>query len=395
MQYEDLNLNDIDGSNNVRRASPLLSNKGINILELCKAQGLGISKRWWVPFLETVCEDTKLLGLARSLAITGQIHPITVVRKGSSFCCISGQRRYIGMVMLECLRNIMRFGNETDINRCKELFNMPEMVELDFDKIQAMENEYNIRAEVKDSLEPEEADRLAFTANEEAEAMTDIDWAMWIANALQRNNPKRGSNYILEDLCSISGKSLWWLKQRQNLLALPKEWQEKLDSKEVTILKAAAYALELVSEESADEKPVATTAQPKTVPVVDVNEFAAVYDEPPQVTKPVPKTAVRPAEVAADDDGEDEDIMAIDADDIMEPELPEDGVLEPKKVKDWTEGTRKKRTAKPKMMKHGDIVNLLRSLDKEDTRAIEILAQVLMLEVEEAEELAGSSAEKI
>jgi len=113
--FKDLSLTAIDAANNIRRASPILSNKGVDVLKIAKDKGLGISMKGWVEFLKVVGNDPKLISLARSLAITGQIHPITVIKNGDRFNVVSGQRRYIGMVIVDCLRNLLRYGDTDEI----------------------------------------------------------------------------------------------------------------------------------------------------------------------------------------------------------------------------------------------------------------------------------------
>ncbi len=397
--YQKVSLHDIDGNNNIRRASPLLQNKGIDLLNICQTQGLGMSQRWWVPFLETVSQDSKILSLARSLAITGQIHPITLLKskEGRGYKCISGQRRYIAMVVLECLRNVVRFGKNEEVQRAREIFNkdFPEMLQIDFSAIEAKEDELTINAEIKEGVIPEEAERIAFSANEEAEVMTDIDWSTWINNFLGRDNPKTGTKYTLEDASKICGKSVWWLKQRQNLLHLPKEWQEKLDYNEITIGKAAAYAADIVkgstTAEIAISVPMAVQVEPEEeVEVVAPSPLGFAGFNPMAAPVASQEKKEAPEAISSTEDSE-----LVDSIDFSEDEETSDSDAPAPVVRDWTEGKRKTRTAKPKMMKHEEVIELLRSLEPHDEHGIELLAQVLKMPVEEATSIAGTTAEKI
>jgi hypothetical protein len=393
--YEKVSLHDIDGNNNIRRASPLLQNKGIDLLNICQTQGLGMSQRWWVPFLETVSQDSRLLSLSRSLAITGQIHPITLLKENKRYRCISGQRRYIAMVILECLRNVIRFGKNEEVQRAREIFNkdFPEMLQVDFVAFEKNENELTINAEIKEGVIPEEAERIAFSANEEAETMNDIDWSNWINKFLGRDNPKTGTKYTLEDSSKICGKSVWWLKQRQNLLHLPKEWQEKLDYNEITIGKAAAYAADIVKgtipTETVISVPAAVqveseeeVAAPIPMKIVGFNPMAAPVASKEQKDIPQNTSSTEESDLLDSIDfSEDEEVSESDAPAPV--------------VRDWTEGKRKTRTAKPKMMKYEEVIELLQSLEPHDEHGIDLLAQILKMPIEEATSMAGTTAGKI
>jgi hypothetical protein len=397
-KFIEIPLTQIDASNNIRRASPILSNMGVDVLELCKTKALGISMSAWSHFMKAVGKDAKLIGIARSLGITGQIHPITVVAQDDgTYKCISGQRRYIGMVILDCLRNLLRYGETEEIKAAKALFE-PEGLDLpkiNYAKLEKIKDDLTITAEIKKSLSEEEAQAIAFAANEETEPLTDIDWANWITASREKTNPVTSAKYTWEELAKIAGKSVGWLRQRQNLLVLPKEWKEKLDTREITITAASTYASEIIERKASKDKPVpeptaaAKLADEKTPPVepITLEDLEQAYDFPESIASDDDGTVVTGLEDAPKRAGESisaEDAELTTADPEAEP------------AKDWTEGTRKKRSAKkPKMMKYDEVFELLRSLEKTDEHGIKILAAVLKMEISAAEDVAGTALDAV
>ena len=397
-KFVELELLQIDASNNIRRPSPLLSNKGIDLIALCKSEGLGISMQGWLKFLRTVANDPKLVSIARSLAITGQLHPITVTKVGKDkYNCISGQRRYVGMVMVECLRNLLHYGDTEEVAAAKAIFEVGgiEVPNIDYAKYLKIKKELTISAEIKEEISAEEAERIAFTANEEAEPLTDIDWASWISKSKEKDNPATGSKYTWEELAKIAGKSVGWLRQRQLLLELPKEWKEKLDSREITISAASTYASEIVEHKAARNKPT-PVAEPSakladTIPTVEPLSLESLQDAYEITDMPsagdsddTPLSIAEPVRVREGD--------SVEAESDEEP-ISSSGEEPP--AKDWTEGTRKKRTKKPKMMKYEEIIELLRSMDKSDSHGIQLIATILKMEVSAAEEIAGSALDPV
>lgn len=362
-----ISLASIQCESNIRRASPILASEGIDALNICRTLGLSYSESMWLPFIRMICKDHKLVSLARSLYVTGQIHPIIVTKStdvtDKSFICLSGQRRYIAMVLLECIRKVLRFDTPDKIMEVKSLFNSGEvdLPTMDFDKLSELEDELQLNAELKEMVTEEQAERLAFSANEEAEPLTDIDWALWLAKATERTNPATSSLYSLSDLSKICGKSEWWLKQRKPLLALPKEWQNAVDRREVTISKATAYALEIL--ESAAE-----TDEPKVV----VSKVLPALDKVEEIYEIGDKT---PAEAEFDSDNE---VESVDFGGESTSGIP---------IKDVSEGKRKRRNSSPKIMKYSEVVELLTSLPKSDEHGIELLAKVLKIDFDEALEL--------
>lgn len=394
--FKDLSLNAIDAGNNIRRASPVLSNKGVDVLKLAKDKGLGISMKGWVEFLKIVGNDPKLVSLARSLAITGQIHPITVIKNGERFNVVSGQRRYIGMMIVDCLRNLLRYGDADEIKEGKSIFE-PAGIDLpiiDYAKLEKIKDDLTIMAEVKIEISDEEAEKIAFAANEEAEPLTDIDWAEWIKRTKEKTNSVTGAKYTWEELAKITGKSVGWLRQRQNLLVLPKEWKDKLDTREITISAASTYASEIVEKKVTKIRPA---PEPTEAPAAKIAEAPVV--------EPISLEALADAYDFADVDGATIDIAEpivvseTPAGDSISAETGDEIIVDipdSEPAKEWTEGKRKKRgTKSPKMMKYKEVVELLRSLEKTDEHGIKLLAAVIKMELSEAEELAGSSLDTV
>jgi hypothetical protein len=398
--FKALNLTAIDAANNIRRASPILSNKGVDVLKIAKDKGLGISMKGWVEFLKVVGNDPKLISLARSLAITGQIHPITVIKNGDRFNVVSGQRRYIGMVIVDCLRNLLRYGDTDEIKEGRSIFEPAglDLPLINYAKLEKIKDDLTILAEVKTDVSEEDAEKIAFAANEEAEPLTDIDWAEWIKRSKEKNNATTGAKYTWEELAKIAGKSVGWLRQRQNLLALPKEWKDKLDSREITISAASTYAAEIVEKKATKSRPVPEATETPAAPpaakladapavepisletLADAYDFADVDATIVDIAEPAVRVETPAGESISAESGED-----------ISAEIPDS---EP--AKDWTEGKRKKRgTKSPKMMKYKEVVELLRSLEKTDEHGIKLLAAVLKMEPSEAEELAGSSLDTV
>jgi len=363
-----INLAAIQCESNIRRASPILASEGIDVLNICRTLGLSYSENMWMPFIRMVCKDHKLVSLARSLSLTGQIHPIIVTKSkdatDKSYQCLSGQRRYIAMVLLECVRKVLRFDTADKIMEVKSLINGGEidLPSIDFDKMSEIEDELQLDAELKEIITEEQAERLAFSANEEAEPLTDIDWALWLAKATERINPATKEPYTLAELSKICGKSEWWLKQRKPLVALPKEWQNAVDKREVTISKATAYALEIM-EGAEDDRPEVVVS--KALPSLDKVEEIYDLDDSKESEK----------------DFDEEEVDSVDFGGDSTTEMP---------VKDIAEGKRKKRNSSPKIMKYNEVVELLVSLPKSDQHGIGILAKVLKINLDEAMELIDS-----
>jgi hypothetical protein len=364
-----IDLSKIACENNIRRASPVLANQGIDVHNYCRTLGLGYSDSMWLPFIKVIVKDPKLVSLARSIAISGQIHPIIVLKNGEVYKCISGQRRYVAMVLLEAIRKVLRFDTSIRISEMKALMDasVHGIPSIDYEKLQECSDDLQIEAEIRETLTQEQADKLAFSANEEAEPMNDLDWAIWISTSLKRNNATTGSPFTFEDLSRISNKSVWWLKQRANLMILPAEWQIALDKKEVTIGKASAYALEIVEGTATsssltlqkDDSDGSVEASPVLSKAMDVY---VKTEEDSDTPEEIPETATETAPV----------------------EFP---------IRDVTEGKRQRRNSGPKMMKYQEVELLLRSLPKSDTYGIELLGKVLKISPEEAAELAGTTAD--
>lgn len=360
-----INLAAIRCESNIRRASPILASEGIDVLNACRTLGLSYSESMWLPFIKMVCKDHKLVSLARSLALTGQIHPIIVTKSKDSadkdFHCLSGQRRYIAMVLLESVRKVLRFDTPDKIMEVKTLLCAGEidLPSIDFEKLSEVEDELCLEAELKELVTEEQAERLAFSANEEAEPLTDIDWALWLAKATERINAATKEQYTLAELSKICGKSEWWLKQRKPLTALPKEWQNALDKKEITISKATAYALEILEGIAEEDRPEIVVS--KALPSLDkVEEIYDLDDEP------------------SNESDLDEEVESVDFGGGTPTEMP---------VKDVSEGKRKRRNSSPKIMKYNEVVELLTSLPKTDEHGIGLLAKVLKIDFDEALEL--------
>ena len=363
-----IDLSKITCENNIRRASPVLANQGIDVHNYCRTLGLGYSDSMWLPFIKIIVKDPKLVSLARSIAISGQIHPIIVLKNVDGYKCISGQRRYVAMVLLEAIRKVLRFDASNRIEEMKTLMDVSVhgLPSIDYENLQECSDDLQIEAEVREILTQEQADKLAFSANEEAEPMNDLDWAIWISTSLKRNNSATDMPYTFEDLSKISNKSAWWLKQRANLMTLPAEWQNALDKKEITISKASAYALE-IAEGTA-------TASSLTLRKDDSEESLEAY--------PVLSKAID-----AYENTEEKDVIEDISDTLTEMtpvEVP---------VRDVTEGKRQRRNSGPKMMKYTEVELLLRSLPKSDSYGIELLGKVLKISLEEATELAGTTAD--
>ena len=398
-KIEMIDLGDIDATNNIRRASPAISNTGIDLLKECVVKGLGNSMAGWSKFVSMLANDNSMLSLARSLAITGQIHPITVVKFGKKYRCISGQRRYVGMVAIECLRNILRYGETEEIIAAKKVFAPRSEAEPDinYDALQKQANDTQIQANIRAEMTEEAIETLAFNANEEVLPMTDIDWANWVCKKREEINSKTGKPFTWEQLANIAHKSVGWLTLRQNLLCLPPEWKNKLDSKEINITKAAAYADEIAEAGhlEATPEPKAADPQPEPETLSDDDDSDGVVVTP---AKPK-KRKLTPEEMPERPDGskiewEDEEEDIEDSSDADEDEGVTPSTEEVVPVRDWTEGKRKKRASKkPKMLSYDEVVNLLRSLDKSDVHGIDLLSKVLQMPFEDAEALAGSSAE--
>jgi ParB-like chromosome segregation protein Spo0J len=389
--FEKIELIDIDASNNIRRASPHLTNKGIDLIHECVVGGLNNSMIGWNKFLNIVAEDTKLISLARSLAITGQIHPITVIKAGKKYRCISGQRRFVAMVILECLRNVLRYGENEDIEAAKKIFekNFEELPSIDYDAIGEQKSELTLMAEVRGEMSEEEVVRIAFTANEEALPLSDIDWANWLNKMKEKINPATGKEYKWRELADITGKSESWLRLRIHLMLLPDEWKNKLDSKEINITKASAYAL-VIYESTLESDIVAEKPTAKITEIEDEVESIDFDEHEPVISK------MREVE----DDSEDEPEVARVAD-IKDMEDDVDNVVtdtdaSTPPVRDWTEGKRKGRSkSKPKLLSYDEVLNMLRMLDKTDVHGITLLAKVLQIDYETAEGFAGSTADAI
>ena len=360
-----INLAAIRCESNIRRASPILASEGIDVLNACRTLGLSYSESMWLPFIKMVCKDHKLVSLARSLALTGQIHPIIVTKSKDSadkdFQCLSGQRRYIAMVLLEAVRKVLRFDTPDKIMEVKTFLGAGEidLPSIDFEKLSEVEDELCLEAELKELVTEEQAERLAFSANEEAEPLTDIDWALWLAKATERINPATKETYTLAELSKICGKSEWWLKQRKPLMALPKEWQNALDKKEITISKATAYALEILEGLTEEDRPEIVVS--KALPSLEKVE--EIYD--------------------LDDESSQED----DLDEEVESVGFGGGAPVEAQIKDVSEGKRKRRNSSPKIMKYNEVVELLTSLPKTDEHGIGLLAKVLKIDFEDAMEL--------
>ena len=400
-KIEFIDLVDIDASNNIRRASPAISNSGVDLLKECVVKGLGNSMVGWSKFVSMLANDNHMLSLARSLAITGQIHPITVVKAGKKYRCISGQRRYVGMVAVDCLRNILRYGETEEIAAAKKVFapRSEAEPEINYDALQKQTRDTQIQANIRAEMTEEAIETLAFNANEEVLPMTDIDWANWISKKREEINSKTGKPYTWEQLANIAHKSVSWLTLRQNLLCLPAEWKNKLDSKEINITKAAAYADEIADAGQAEQAKPAPISDPeaKAEPIAeDDSEGVIVTPTKPKKRKLTPEEMPeRPdgGRIEWSDDEEDEE--EIDDEDST----GEDGGVAPTSeevvpVRDWTEGKRKKRSSKkPKMLSYEEVINLLRALDKTDVHGIDLLSKVLQMPYEDAEVLAGTSAE--
>lgn len=398
-KIELIDLADIDATNNIRRASPAISNTGIDLLKECVVKGLGNSMSGWSKFVGMLSGDNAMLSLARSLAITGQIHPITVIKVGKKYRCISGQRRYVGMVAVESLRNILRYGETEEIIAAKKVFapRSESEPEIDYDKLQKQAHDTQIQANIRADMTEEAIETLAFNANEEVLPMTDIDWANWIYKKREEVNSKTGKPYTWEQLANISHKSVGWLTLRQNLLCLPTEWKNKLDSKEINITKAAAYADEIAEAGQLENtaEPKEDAAEPETEAIFD-DDSDGVMVTP---TKPT-KRKLTPEEMPERPDGSKIDWSDEQEDEIEDEEADDEdaGTVPPVEdvvpVRDWTEGKRKKRSAKkPKMLSYDEVINILRSLDKTDVHGIDLLSKVLQMPFEDAEALAGSSAE--
>lgn len=363
-----IDLSKITCENNIRRASPVLANQGIDVHNYCHTLGLGYSDSMWLPFIKIIAKDPKLVSLARSIAISGQIHPIIVLKTADGYKCISGQRRYVAMVLLEAIRKVLRFDTSNRIEEMKTLLDVSVhgIPSIDYEKLQEYSDDLQIESEVRDILTQEQADKLAFSANEEAEPMNDLDWAIWISTSLKRNNSSTGIPYTFEDLSKISNKSVWWLKQRANLMTLPVEWQNALDKKEITIGKASAYALE-IAEGTAPSSSL-------TLHKDDSEESLEAY--------PVLSKAI-----AVYDTKEEKDVI----DDISETSTEMTPVEVP--IRDVTEGKRQRRNSGSKMMKYKEVELLLRSLPKSDAYGIELLGKVLNISTEAAAELAGTTVD--
>lgn len=397
-KIELIDLTDIDASNNIRRASPTISNSGVDLLKECVFKGLGNSMAGWSKFVSMLAGDTQMISLARSLAITGQIHPITVVKIGKKYRCISGQRRYVGMVAVECLRNILRYGESEEIIEAKKIFEngFEGAPAIDYERLEKQSKDSQIQADIRAEMTEEAIETLAFNANEEVLPMTDIDWANWICKKREEINAETGKAYTWEQLAIISHKSIGWLTLRQNLLCLPPEWKHRLDSKEITITKAAAYADEIVDAGEVNSEPSEEKAIEPEPEVLMADESDGVM-----VTHAKPKKRkLTPEEMPERPDGSriewnDEEDDEIEAEESMD---EDDGIApvtdEVVPVRDWTEGKRKKRSSKkPKMLSYEEVINLLRGLDKSDVHGIDLLSKVLQMPFEDAEALAGSSAE--
>jgi len=199
-------------------------------------------------------------------------------------------------------------------------------------------------AEVKTDVSEEDAEKIAFAANEEAEPLTDIDWAEWIKRSKEKNNATTGAKYTWEELAKIAGKSVGWLRQRQNLLALPKEWKDKLDSREITISAASTYAAEIVEKKATKSRPVPEATETPAAPpaakladapavepisletLADAYDFADVDATIVDIAEPAVRVETPAGESISAESGED-----------ISAEIPDS---EP--AKDWTEGKKEK-----------------------------------------------------
>ena len=346
-------LEDLDASNNIRRACIGLYYKDVNpwsaVVDLALSDSLDDN----CAFFDLIFEEIDIVKLAISLHQTGQINPILVKEENGKYVVLAGQRRCVAAGFLEALRRIFKFGDSEEINKIKKQF-YDIGVDLDYKEFQKNDDGTTVDCQIL-VVDKDQALQLAFDENDLALQMNDLDWGIQLKRLLETNNPKTDKNYTLQDLSSKFKKPYQFIRGRSALPYLPKDWQQKLDEGVINITDAINYALKLKDD----------------AVIAEAEQFIQPSSKPEKLVEA--KDAIESVHK----------VVEVSPEDIEATKPPEE--------KSWTDAVPKKRSKKIKCMTGEQIMELLKNTNSSNLERIGALAEVLYMDVADALNLAQSS----
>ena len=397
---EKIFLEDLDASKNIRRACPKLSNKNIDVWDLVVKLALSGKVEDNIKFLEILSQEKGIISLAQSILSIGQIHPIIARYVGGICVCIAGQRRCVALAVAECLRKIHKFGTNADIMNATSWV-WTEGLDWNFDAISKNEEGFYVIAKIVE-VDDDQAERIAFEENDESIPISDLDWGHDFKRLLDSINPETGKNYTIKQVAHRRRKSYVFVRGRSALPYLPADWKEKLDAEEINITDAIKYACEIRSEaqkksEEAFHTVTVTRAdeecEKKAEPYLPISKAYIVEETMPDGSPIAHPT--KSSDYLIHDEEEVDFVDDYETD--KQHEEPEVVVHPPAKVKErsWTEATRKPRTKKTKedILTASEIKVLLAETPKENLERIKAFAEVLKMDMQEAQDFAGMKDE--
>lgn len=368
-------LEEIDASSNIRRACISLYYQDINPWKAVVQLALSDSIDDNYKFVALLENESEILKLAHSLHCHGQIHPILVRSSKGKTTVVAGQRRCIAMGLLEALRRLVKFGDTEDISKVQKIFTRHEL-SFDFNLLRKNDDGFAIDAQ-QIKVTDEEAEKIAFDENDMSVQISDLDWGLQFQKMLNKQNPATEKLYTYAEIAELYRKPYTFVRGRSALPLLPKEWQQKLDEGAINLTDAINYALRLRSEQSTKESvEVERPIVPEPIPAESYVVEEAIDGSVISITEPIfdGSSLVNTKDVV-------ENIHKVI--DISEEEKPE--------PKSWTEAVRKKRTPKRKCLSADEIYTLLQETLADNAERVKALAEVLMLDLDEAKEIAGTA----
>ena len=352
ISIENVNLESIDASSNIRRACKRLANKGIDVWNMLLRYGLADDTKNNFEYIKSMIEnEPELVRLALSIHKMGQINPIIARKFGPIYKVIAGQRRCLAVALLVSLHRILNFADEGTIDAVVEML---QEYEFSFSAIQENEEGFHMQVKVVD-INDDDAERISFDENDQSMPISDLDWGYDFDKLTKTINPVTGKNYNMKEISAKRNKPYQFVVGRSALPYLPKDWQEKLDEGVLNITECITYAKELRDEQESGKAPVLGVA-PSVIPIEESIPFYAVEEE------------------------------------------KKEGEESSAPTKPWTAATRKPRSSKKKSskdrMSREEILNLLATVDPSEKVAIGLIAQILWINSEDAEDVA-SGKEKI